>query len=112
MDHDAQIIFSFSLSDWNASSSSDQRGRKSRGERVELSKKERSKTSGRQLCKEEDPGYFPTSGSGGKTSGRDLVRVGDPDRKSPVRSRDDWKRQDRGGRYQVGQFSFRVIVVL
>ena len=101
VDHDAQIIFSFYRSDWNSSSSSDRRGRKSRGERMELTRKERSKTSGRQL--EEGWGCLLSSRS--KTSGRELGRDGDEDRISPVRSRGDWKRQDRGGRYQVGQFS-------
>ena len=70
---------------------------------MELAKKERSKTSGRQVGREEDRGYLLSARS--KTSGRDLGRDGDQDRKSPVRSRDDWKCQDRGKRYQVGQFS-------
>jgi len=61
-------------------------------------KKERSKTSGRQLGQEEGRGCLLSARS--KTSGRELGRDGDQGRKSPVRSRDDWKRQDRGGRYQ------------
>ena len=76
-------------------SSSDRRGRKSREERVELIKKERSKTSGRQLGQKEDRGYMPNARS--RTSGRDR----DQARKALVRNLAEWKHPDRSERYQV-----------
>ena len=81
------------------SSSSDRRGRKSREEGVELIKKERSKTSGRQLGQKEDCGYVPNTRR--KTLGRDR----DQARKAPVRNPAEWKRPDRSERYQVYWFS-------
>ena len=67
---------------------------------MELTKKERSKTSGRELGREEDCGYLPSARS--RTSGRDLGRRDrDQDRKTSVTSLADWKRLDRGGKYQV-----------
>ena len=82
---------------------------------MELVRKERSKTTGRQLEQKENRGrLLPRSKTSARQLGEDRAdnllssrsktssRDGVQERKSPGRSRDDWKFQDRGRRYQVG----------
>ena len=68
---------------------------------MELIKKERNKTSGRQLGQENGRGYVPSARS--KTSGRDSGRGRDQERRAldPAEGR----RPDSGDKYQVDWFS-------